>query len=309
MRKLRIFIVELVLVGLLVAWIFWKFPNLVDRVIPWILVAILWHLTWEIASESITVRSWIVDSAGRLGRMSWIVVFLVGGCLSLIYLRSARTAISELAKEAAESTTHVRSYILVNGNGGSTTQESPPSPAPSASASTQSPELKAAAPPETQPKSQYPDITARFIYAKAPSLVILNPSGTIAREIKWSVAIWNMDIPERNDPLPVPIATFDWIRPHSESGPLDLFGIPTVAPLIKPGDHLFGSVSIICPECTRGRTYIVYVIWGEGGWFSEDKGEKSGGLIIPPNFLRETRETYFRQLEEMYPDSTRTPIS
>jgi hypothetical protein len=122
-------------------------------------------------------------------------------------------------------------------------------------------------------------------------------------------AIWNMDLPDRNDPLPIPIGNFDWLRPHTESGPLNLFGGPLVSPLLKSGDHLFGSASIICPKCFRGRTYIVYIVYGKSGWYSEIEKVTSGGTIIPKNFLRPTREVYFRELEAQVPQKNRIPIT
>ncbi|HVM93200.1 MAG TPA: hypothetical protein VMT67_10340 [Terriglobales bacterium] len=153
-----------------------------------------------------------------------------------------------------------------------------------------------------------PTVGLRFVYPESPSLVIANPSAGIARDIKYTVALWNMDLPDRNDPLPIPIASFDWIRPNDEGGPQNLFGSPQVATLLKHGDHLFGSAAVICPECTRGRTYIVYIVWGQSGWYSEIENELSGRVFTPQNFLRPARETYFKQLETMAPSQTRIPI-
>ena len=78
--------------------------------------------------------------------------------------------------------------------------------------------------------------------------------------------------------------------------------------LLKPGDRLLGSAAVNCPECERGRTYIVYIVWGEGGWFSEVKDETSGRILIPKNFLKETREAYFTNIEAEVPEAARMPI-
>ena len=157
-------------------------------------------------------------------------------------------------------------------------------------------------------KAALPDVTLSFVYPDAPALMIENQSESLARDIKWFVALWNMDLPDRNDPLPIPVSIFDWLRPHSKGGPLDLFKSPLVAPLLNKGNRLFGSASVLCPECARGRTFIVYIVWGEGGWFSEIEHEKSGSVIMPSNFLKDTREAYFRQLEASIPQSQRIPI-
>jgi hypothetical protein len=159
--------------------------------------------------------------------------------------------------------------------------------------------------PSAQPP---PEVTLGFVYPKDPCLVIRNPSDSIARDIKWMVALWNMDLPERNDPLPIPAQIFDWLRPHSEGGPQILFDTPLVTPLLKAGNRLFGSASVLCPGCKRGRTFVVYIVWGEGGWFSEVEAQKSGNPLIPTNFLRDTREAYFRQLEALVPGKSRIAI-
>jgi hypothetical protein len=154
-----------------------------------------------------------------------------------------------------------------------------------------------------------PVMALRFVYPKSPALLLINESQAIARDIKWEVALWNMDLPDRDDPLPIPASLFDWLRPHDEGGPQNLFDGPLVAPLLKRGDRLFGSASVVCPTCARGRTYIVYIVWGESGWFSEVENEQSGHLLIPPNFMKASRAEYFKFLEAAAPARSRTAIA
>jgi len=45
MRKFRILAVEVVCLGLLLGWLMWKYPELVDHIIPWVALAVVWHLT------------------------------------------------------------------------------------------------------------------------------------------------------------------------------------------------------------------------------------------------------------------------
>ena len=115
-------------------------------------------------------------------------------------------------------------------------------------------------------------------------------------------------MPDRDDPLPIPIKTFDWIRAHGAGGPEELFESPQVASLLKSGNRLFGSAFVDCPECSRGRTYIVYIVFGESGWHAEVENKKGGELIYPKNFLRETREAYFALLESRVPKNLRVSI-
>jgi hypothetical protein len=151
------------------------------------------------------------------------------------------------------------------------------------------------------------DVSLRFIYPQSPALVLVNRSTRVAREIKWSAAFWNMDLPERNDPLPIPVQTFDWIQPGKEGGPQGLFAAPTVSSLIRPGDRLMGSVSVTCPLCKRGRAFVVWIKWGTEGWYAEATDQE--GLLLPRRFLRENRERYFVTLEQLAPPAARIAIT
>jgi hypothetical protein len=153
-----------------------------------------------------------------------------------------------------------------------------------------------------------PDVSLKFVEPSYPSLVIVNTSrDSIARDMKWEVILWNEDLPDRNDPLPIPVSTFDWLKPHTEGGPEDLFGSPLVKPLLKNGDHLFGSAAIDCPTCIKGRAYFVSIVYGEGGWFAEAQNANTGGPLIPQNFLAATRKAYFSFIEKI-PQGERIPI-
>jgi hypothetical protein len=162
--------------------------------------------------------------------------------------------------------------------------------------------------PKLKAGGSRPDVTLRFVYPKSPALILVNQSPVIAKDIKWTVALWNMDLPDRNDPLPIPVSTFDWIRPHDEGGPQNLFDGPLVSPLLKQGNRLFGSASVVCPESARGRTYIVYIVWGDSGWFAEVENEKPGRILIPPNFSKTSRIEYFKALEAAVPAQSRVAI-
>lgn len=163
-------------------------------------------------------------------------------------------------------------------------------------------------PSSNEAVQQGPDVTLRFVYPKSPALILVNTSDKVARDIKWAVLLWNLDLPTRVDPLPIPVSTFDWIRPHSEGGPTSLFNLPNVTPLLKPGNRLFGSASVSCPDCARGRTFIVYIQWGQGGWFFEVQEEKSGSLIIPNHLTEKNITDYYKQFLSNIPERSRIPI-
>jgi hypothetical protein len=140
----------------------------------------------------------------------------------------------------------------------------------------------------------------------------------VAYQIKWTVVLWNLDdprtytnpnpVPNAHDPLSIPVSMFDFLRPHSFGGPLNLFDSPLVAPYIKPGNRLCGSASVICPDCGRGRTFIVYIEWGKGGWFAEISGLTSGGILSPKHLLKEEVGDYCNKLLVTIPESARVPI-
>jgi hypothetical protein len=139
-RKIRIFVVELILVGIFVAWFFGKAPDLIDKVIPWIVVAIFWHLTLEVVLERDGVKSRMVNAKERLGRMAWVAAFLVGGCLSLIYLATAKGIVYEVTTKPANSSE----------KGGASSSSPPPTQGPPSSPSSEpEPSIKPIPPAKT----------------------------------------------------------------------------------------------------------------------------------------------------------------
>src|SRR6202034_109740 len=95
-----------------------------------------------------------------------------------------------------------------------------------------------------------PDTALRFVYAKDPCLMVANTSDAGARDISWNVELWNMNLPERDNPLPILTGTVNWLKPHSENGPLNLFDAPDVKSLLQPGNHLVGSAMVDCAACS-----------------------------------------------------------
>jgi hypothetical protein len=172
--------------------------------------------------------------------------------------------------------------------------------------------------PEATSRPSQPDVTLRFVYPESPTLVLENLSDKTAQNIKWTVVLWNLDdprayspgvhAPDIHEPLQIPIATFDFIRPHSLSGPQNLFASPLVAPYVKLGNRFAGSASTVCPECSRGHTFLVYIILGEGGWYSEVSDITNGDVVIPPKLTKSQVLQYASQILNI-PNKDRTPIT
>jgi hypothetical protein len=165
--------------------------------------------------------------------------------------------------------------------------------------------------------TKFPDVTLRFVYPTSPSLMLDNISDVTAKQIKWTVALWNLDNPmvysdpsNKNDhePLQIPISTFDFIRPLLSGGPLNLFGSNLVAPYIKKGDRLVGSASVVCPECERGHTFTVYIEYGKGGWYCEITNEQSGNVLIPTKIKLDDINQYVDTVFMNSPENKRVEI-
>jgi hypothetical protein len=151
-------------------------------------------------------------------------------------------------------------------------------------------------------------VICRFIYPKAPALQLINQSDVTARDIKYMVGMWNLDLPDRTDPLPIPTSSFDWIRPHAMGGPQGVFDLPAVSTLLKYGDRLIGSVGVSCPDCARGHTYIVYIDWGKDGWFTEVLDRTNGEALVPRHFVKSEILKYAADLQSVVPPNERDQI-
>lgn len=160
-------------------------------------------------------------------------------------------------------------------------------------------------PSETAKAPILPDSTIAFGFPESPILLLKNDSDAIARNIKWTVVLWNLDDPKSyskpadtdiHEPLQIPVGTFDFLRPHTSGGPLNLFDGPMVAPHIRKGDRLFGSASVSCPDCKRGHTYVVSIIYGQSGWYAELPEVISGDILAPSRALKSNIPAYVNQL-------------
>lgn len=171
------------------------------------------------------------------------------------------------------------------------------------------------------PPQAVPDVALRLVRAEEPVLVIDNTSNVVARDMKWSVALWNVDrpdvLPDRN--FAIMATSFNWLRAHEEGGPIAV--LPSLTPAGSPaptpekGNRLYGSAAVICADCSRGRTYVFYMKWGEGGWFAEVPNVIDGSLKVPLHVLEkgvpvneDDVKAYVRFIEAV-PITSRIPIT
>ncbi len=105
MRKFRILFAEVIGLGVLIGWLMWKYPDLVDDIIPWVALLVAWHLTWEFVLDTGVVRRGAAAFRKRVNRVwIWVLVFLIGGGVSVIYWIGIQKALTRLASLAAQRT-------------------------------------------------------------------------------------------------------------------------------------------------------------------------------------------------------------
>lgn len=159
-----------------------------------------------------------------------------------------------------------------------------------------------------QSNSQDPTPTLRLVYPSFPALIFQNRSKKVVKNIKWACGIWNVCLPNHVDPLPIRIQIFDFIRAGQDGGPQNLLN-PEALSLVKPGDQLVGSIAFTCPDCDSERVYVISIVWGKGGWYSELPQQKQGGLITPKLVTADGLKAFANDLERMVPSEKRVPIS
>jgi hypothetical protein len=183
---------------------------------------------------------------------------------------------------------------------------------------------QAAKPKPAETTTERPDVTLSFANPPFPTVLLTNQSSQTLKDIKYSVYLWNIDDPrtynnphsaehpEMHDPLVIPTATFDFLRPHQSSNQQDIFATSLVLPYLKKGNRLIGTASVDCPDCDEGHTYIVGITWGEGGWYYEIKevnGEKlKGRTLIPEHPSKEAVQIYYAKILSLAPEADRIPI-
>lgn len=95
-RKLRIFLCELIGVGLLLGWLMWKYPELVETIVPWIALAVALHITWEFIIEP--CRAGLTKISRQMPpEVKWIFIILGTILISLFYLREIKAGLTALS--------------------------------------------------------------------------------------------------------------------------------------------------------------------------------------------------------------------
>jgi hypothetical protein len=100
MRKLRIFAIEIIVVGLLLGWLLWKYPEFVDSIVPWLALAVAWHATWEFVIDPL--RGFLVGSRLRVRPVGRVVLILIAVGLTIVYWFGIKKGLKSLANYHAK---------------------------------------------------------------------------------------------------------------------------------------------------------------------------------------------------------------
>lgn len=81
----RKFIVELVVVGIVVGWAVSAFLDALTPYIPWLILVIVWHLTWELFGQRTLRHAFVRFGTGKNVAIAYVLAFVVGGIISIAY--------------------------------------------------------------------------------------------------------------------------------------------------------------------------------------------------------------------------------
>src|SRR6266446_7474580 len=188
MRKLRILLFEVVGFALLVGWLMWRYPELVDDIIPWVALAIAWHLTWEYIFDTSQLRRWGIAIGKRIKPMiAWPLVFLLGGSISLLYWKGIDKSLRRLSA-IAEARAVAKRSKQSNGLAATPSPENMVVPAPArGTEQPDSSEKPKKVPPETaRPSSQpskpptFEEVQRNYIVSLGGNTASIAASGGIA---------------------------------------------------------------------------------------------------------------------------------
>jgi hypothetical protein len=101
MQYFRKFLIEIIGVPIILAWLFFRVPEAFDAAIPWVALVVVWHITWEFVLDTKIVRGRAVVLGKRVNHvMIWFVVFVFGGLVSLAYWKGINKSLMRLASIA-----------------------------------------------------------------------------------------------------------------------------------------------------------------------------------------------------------------
>ena len=98
LAMVRKFLIELIVVGIVVGWVVARFPDALTPWIPWLCMAVLWHLAWEIAKGHGVKGAIIRALRGKSMVTQYAVAFVAGGLLSAMCLWGINAMLRQVAQ-------------------------------------------------------------------------------------------------------------------------------------------------------------------------------------------------------------------
>ena len=152
-------------------------------------------------------------------------------------------------------------------------------------------------------KPMIPDIYMRIVNPQTISVAVFNDSGTVAKEVRYSVIIWDIDSGS-TDPLPIYRGAKDWMRTGDYILPLPVFDSKAV----PQGHRLVGMANASCPTCRLSRSYWLCATSGQAGWYGEaPQGQLPNMMFVSSNLI--PLRQHFDEVCNMLPVIKRLPIS
>ena len=153
-------------------------------------------------------------------------------------------------------------------------------------------------------KAPLPDVSAKFVGPEEVAILIENSKRAgVAYQPKYGVGLVDLEHPD--DFLRIPTTTGDFIRAGEAWGPNQFMGLPGVKNIVKPGDRIFGTVTVSCPTCATTRGYWVYIKAGDGGWYSN---MQKPGFITNIGVIAKLAANFEAEMDALVPKEKRLPI-
>src|ERR1700722_6936567 len=166
------------------------------------------------------------------------------------------------------------------------------------------------APPQSPEEPKTLHVTMRFLLSpnsSGPAYSFVNHSDSIARNVAWTIVLWDTELPDEAHTLPILIYPISWIKPDESTPGVGIFGQPP--PQLKKGDRLVVTAAVDCPDCVPA-SYVVSIPWGESGWYANSGKRWKGKLVMPlDGASRAGREGYFKDLIGMISQGDRISMT
>jgi hypothetical protein len=156
-----------------------------------------------------------------------------------------------------------------------------------------------------------PDVGLIFHRPSQLQFSVTNLSKAIVREPKYQFLIYDMDLPDDEQPylnLLIPVKILDFIRPNNALGPFGVVSLSKRGSQVKVGHHLFGYAQIQCPECEYFRRYWVYSEYGKTGWYAEIPQEEHPYILKKLAKVIHGDNDYQKLISDIVPKEARVTL-